>query len=57
MIFDTKKVYLLLGSNLGDREQLIEDAIKQIANEIGEVFIRSSVYETEAWEMKISLLF
>jgi len=49
MIFDTKKVYLLLGSNLGDREQLIEDAIKQIANEIGEVFIRSSVYETEAW--------
>ncbi|ETZ23453.1 hypothetical protein N824_18505 [Pedobacter sp. V48] len=49
MIFDTKKVYLLLGSNLGDREQLIEDAIKQIANEIGEVLIRSSVYETEAW--------
>jgi len=49
MIFDTKKVYLLLGSNLGDREQLIEDAIKQIVNEIGEVFIRSSVYETEAW--------
>ena len=49
MIFDSKKVYLLLGSNLGDREQLIEDAIKQIANEIGEVFIRSSVYETEAW--------
>jgi 2-amino-4-hydroxy-6-hydroxymethyldihydropteridine diphosphokinase len=49
MILDTKKVYLLLGSNLGDREQLIEDAIKQIANEIGEVFIRSSVYETEAW--------
>jgi len=49
MIFDTKKVYLLLGSNLGDREQLIEDAIKQIANEIGEVFIRSSVYETEPW--------
>nr|WP_294874182.1 2-amino-4-hydroxy-6-hydroxymethyldihydropteridine diphosphokinase [uncultured Pedobacter sp.] len=49
MIFDSKKVYLLLGSNLGEREQLIEDAIKQIANEIGEVFIRSSVYETEAW--------
>ncbi|WP_255327418.1 2-amino-4-hydroxy-6-hydroxymethyldihydropteridine diphosphokinase [Pedobacter sp. V48] len=40
---------MLLGSNLGDREQLIEDAIKQIANEIGEVLIRSSVYETEAW--------
>lgn len=49
MILDTKKVYLLLGSNLGDREQLIKDAIKQIANEIGEVLIRSSIYETEAW--------
>jgi len=49
MIFDTKKVYLLLGSNLGDREQLINDAIKQIALEIGEVFIKSSVYETAAW--------
>lgn len=49
MIFDTKKVYLLLGSNLGEREQLINNAIKQIALEIGEVFIKSSVYETAAW--------
>jgi len=49
MIFDTKKVYLLLGSNLGDRKQLIDDAIVQIAHDIGDVFVRSSVYETEAW--------
>jgi 2-amino-4-hydroxy-6-hydroxymethyldihydropteridine diphosphokinase len=49
MVFDNKKVYLLLGSNLGDREQLIDEAIAQINSEIGEVFIRSSVYETEAW--------
>ncbi|WP_449438202.1 2-amino-4-hydroxy-6-hydroxymethyldihydropteridine diphosphokinase [Pedobacter steynii] len=49
MMFDTKKVYLLLGSNLGDRKQLIDDAMAQIALDIGEVFVRSSVYETEAW--------
>nr|WP_068890223.1 2-amino-4-hydroxy-6-hydroxymethyldihydropteridine diphosphokinase [Pedobacter panaciterrae] len=49
MIFDTKKVYLLLGSNLGDREQLIDEAIGQIGDEIGEVFVKSSVYETAAW--------
>lgn len=49
MVFDNKKVYLLLGSNLGDREQLIEEAIALINSEIGEVFAKSSVYETAAW--------
>lgn len=49
MSFEYKKVYLLLGSNLGDRVLLLENAIKMIENEIGEVFARSSVYETAAW--------
>ena len=49
MVLDNKKVYLLLGSNLGDREQVIEDAIAQIGTEIGKVFIVSSFYETAAW--------
>ena len=44
-----KKTYLLLGSNLGDRELLLENAIKMIAKEIGKVFATSSVYETAAW--------
>ena len=49
MVLDNKKVYLLLGSNLGGREQLIEDAIAQIDAEIGKVFSISSFYETAAW--------
>ncbi|WP_214225457.1 2-amino-4-hydroxy-6-hydroxymethyldihydropteridine diphosphokinase [Pedobacter sp. B4-66] len=49
MIFDNKKVYLLLGSNLGDREQLIDEAIALINSGIGEVIEKSSVYETAAW--------
>lgn len=49
MQFDDKNVYLLLGSNLGDRKRLLEDAIVQIGIEIGTVFAISSYYETAAW--------
>lgn len=49
MELDKKKVYLLLGSNLGDRVQLINDAVNKIAERIGLVFSRSSMYETAAW--------
>jgi 2-amino-4-hydroxy-6-hydroxymethyldihydropteridine diphosphokinase len=49
MLFDTKVVYLLLGSNLGDRNHLIEEAIDLINNRIGVVTSRSSLYETAAW--------
>ena len=49
MSFEYKKTYLLLGSNLGNRELLLENAIKMIEREIGEVFAKSSVYETAAW--------
>ncbi|WP_432714411.1 2-amino-4-hydroxy-6-hydroxymethyldihydropteridine diphosphokinase [Pedobacter sp.] len=49
MLLDSKVVYLLLGSNLGDREQLIEEAITAISSRIGQVKARSSMYETAAW--------
>jgi len=49
MELDNKKVYLLLGSNLGDRMQLINAAIGKIRDRIGVVFSRSSLYETAAW--------
>lgn len=49
MELDTENVYLLLGSNLGDRNALINEAIKQIEQRIGFVFKRSSLYETAAW--------
>jgi 2-amino-4-hydroxy-6-hydroxymethyldihydropteridine diphosphokinase len=49
MELDGKKIYLLLGSNLGDRAQLIGDAIEKIGQQIGTVFTRSALYETAAW--------
>ena len=49
MQLDSENVYLLLGSNLGDRVELIKEAIEQIDRRIGQVFLTSSFYETEAW--------
>jgi len=49
MDLDSKKVYLLLGSNLGDRKSIVEQAIEQIYFRIGDIFAVSSLYETAAW--------
>lgn len=49
MVLDSKKVYLLLGSNMGSRLGLIDEAIVRIGQEIGMVFATSSLYETAAW--------
>ena len=42
-------MYLLLGTNLGDRAANLAQAIQWIAKEIGPVEKQSSVYETEPW--------
>jgi len=42
-------VYLLLGSNLGNRNLFIEKAISQIESDIAPVVKASSVYETQSW--------
>lgn len=42
-----KRVFLSLGSNIGDREQNLENAIAAIEREHIRVLARSSVYETE----------
>jgi 2-amino-4-hydroxy-6-hydroxymethyldihydropteridine diphosphokinase len=42
-------VFLLLGSNLGDRKLLLFEAIKHIETEVGPVLQASSVYETQSW--------
>jgi len=49
MGLNCKKVYLLLGSNLGDRQELLRKAVEEIGRKIGVVFARSSVYQTAAW--------
>jgi 2-amino-4-hydroxy-6-hydroxymethyldihydropteridine diphosphokinase len=42
-------VYLLTGSNSGDRKALLAEAVLRIGREVGRVEKRSSLYETEAW--------
>jgi 2-amino-4-hydroxy-6-hydroxymethyldihydropteridine diphosphokinase len=42
-------VYLLLGSNLGDRNLFLHNAIAQVEQVIAPVIKASSVYETQSW--------
>jgi 2-amino-4-hydroxy-6-hydroxymethyldihydropteridine diphosphokinase len=44
-----KTAILLLGSNQGNREKLIEQALKSIANHAGVITGCSGIYETEPW--------
>ncbi|MBB3057575.1 2-amino-4-hydroxy-6-hydroxymethyldihydropteridine diphosphokinase [Mucilaginibacter gotjawali] len=43
------EVFLLLGSNLGDRQLFMKQAIDQIESVIAPVLKKSSVYETQSW--------
>lgn len=42
-------VYLGLGSNLGDREAHLAEAVKKIAERVGIVSARSAFYHTKPW--------
>lgn len=44
-----EKLYIGLGSNLGDRQALLLEAVKHIDDRVGRVSALSSFYETEAW--------
>jgi 2-amino-4-hydroxy-6-hydroxymethyldihydropteridine diphosphokinase len=44
-----KKVFLGVGTNLGDREANLRIALESISDTIGPVVRASSVYETEPW--------
>jgi len=43
------RVYLLLGSNLGNRRHILGKAVTQIQAVTGSVVRSSSIYETEPW--------
>jgi len=43
------EIYLLLGSNLGNREEFLHKAICQIQLQAGELITASSLYQTESW--------
>ena len=42
-------VFLLLGSNLGDRKLLLQQAIKCIEEEVAPIIKQSAIYETQSW--------
>ncbi len=46
------QVFLQLGSNLGDREQLLFDATTIITDKIGTVVSKSKVYESTPWRVE-----
>jgi len=49
MALEFTTAYLLLGSNLGNRSEILEKAIELVRENIGEVSRKSSLYETDAW--------
>ena len=50
-------VYLSLGSNLGNRKQLLLDAIEKINKKVGNIVRQSSFYETKPWGFESENLF
>lgn len=44
--------YLHLGSNQGEKKDFIQKALELISTNIGEITLRSNIYETEPWGMK-----
>jgi len=51
------ELYLLSGSNLGDREKNLKNALTLINNSIGKIVVRSKIYETEPWGVSDQPLF
>ena len=43
------KVYLSLGTNLGNRKRNIREVIEKIGEQIGVVERQSALYETKPW--------
>ncbi|SDM29703.1 2-amino-4-hydroxy-6-hydroxymethyldihydropteridine diphosphokinase [Pedobacter antarcticus] len=52
MQLEHKIVYLLLGSNLGDRQAKLEQATELITAKLGPVIASSAWYETAAWGLQ-----
>ena len=46
------QTYLLIGGNMGNRQENLEVATRRIAATIGEIKQSSAIYETEAWGLE-----
>lgn len=42
-------VIILLGSNLGNRQEFMQKAVQQLSTQVGRIVRSSSYYETKAW--------
>jgi 2-amino-4-hydroxy-6-hydroxymethyldihydropteridine diphosphokinase len=51
------KLFLLLGGNLGNKEQVFAQTREMVENRIGTIINKSSVYETEPWGFESDDLF
>ncbi|MPQ45470.1 2-amino-4-hydroxy-6-hydroxymethyldihydropteridine diphosphokinase [Marinifilum sp. N1E240] len=51
------KVYFLIGGNLGNREQILKDTAEHLNEKVGEIYLISSIYETEPWGFEHELSF
>ena len=43
------QIFILLGSNLGDRQENLDRARQEISRSVGEIITTSSIYKTAAW--------
>ena len=43
------RIYFLLGGNIGNREELLSNAISKMTNQLGKFIQASALYETEPW--------
>jgi len=51
------RVFLLTGSNIGDRNALINKAVDEICNQLGLVVQKSHIYRSESWGYESSQQF
>jgi len=51
------KLYLLLGGNLGNKQQVFAEARTQLEKHIGPISAQSAIYETEPWGFESEDLF
>lgn len=51
------QLFLLLGGNLGDKQQLFAKTLEMIASDVGTITAQSAVYETEPWGFESDDLF
>ncbi len=50
-------VYILLGSNLGNRQELLQQACAELESEVGTIIRKSSLYESEPWGFESENIF